>query len=173
MDLASLNEETPTTTTSLPKSDSKVEFRDITVRDYPMTIGDNPCVSYGTPVSLDWDYEEKQPLDLDLYEAERGTRRSLRQMNINYYQRRNILIHKCGFTEEEVQQAKREAKKTKNQRALTSVFVPFGKIEEAGESIIRKTKRAFQRDQNRDQGKFGSTITTSTSAFSLGTLSTI
>jgi hypothetical protein len=141
-------------TSSMKRIDSKVEFQNITVREYDMTIGDNPSVSYGTPVSLDWGYEENAPLDLDIYEAQRGMRRKLKQMNMNYYQRRNMLIHKCGFTEEEVKAAGKQVQKTKNERAVTSSLarsiIPFGIIEDIGESIGRKAKRALKKLKKND-----------------------
>ena len=33
----------------------KVQFRDVWLREYGMVLGDNPAVSHGAPVQLDWD----------------------------------------------------------------------------------------------------------------------
>jgi hypothetical protein len=100
-------------------------------------------------------------------------------MNINSYQRKNMLIHSCGFTEEEVRAAKTEAKKTKNQRAVTTAFarsiIPFGKIEEIGESIGRKAKRAMQKpkESNNNSDRRYWRTARSSSVGSFATLCTI
>ena len=146
----------------MKRSNSKVAFQDVLIREYDTTIGDNPSVSMGTPLSLDWNYQENEPLDLDLYEANRGKRRGMRQMYLNYFQRKNILIHKWGFSEEEVKDAKRQVRKTKSQRDMTSYlmrsFPPLAKMEEAGESLVRKTKRALRRSSK--SGKDSDATTT-------------
>eukprot|EP00980_Cylindrotheca_fusiformis_P028791 scaffold22647_cov145-Cylindrotheca_fusiformis.AAC.1 len=131
---------------SLEKMESnKVNFENVTVREYQQTIGDNPSVSYGTPVSLDWVYEECEPLDLNDYEANRGCRRSSRQMFMNHYQRKNLLIHKCGFTEEEVKAAKYQTNRVRSQRNFSKMiqisFRPLLVLEEIRESAVRKYKR--------------------------------
>ena len=146
----------------MKRSNSKVAFQDVLIREYDTTIGDNPSVSMGTPLSLDWNYQENEPLDLDLYEANRGKRRGMRQMYLNYFQRKNILIHKWGYTEQEVKDAKRQVRKTKSQRDMTSYlmrsFPPLAKMEEAGESLVRKTKRALRRSSK--SGKDSNSRTT-------------
>jgi hypothetical protein len=131
---------------SLKKVNSKVNFELVTVREYQQTIGDNPSVSYGTPISLDWEYEEKEPLDVDLYEAGRGGRRTIRQLFLNHYQRKNTLIHKFGHSEEEVKAAKYRTNKVRSQREVSKMiqrsFRPLVVLEEMRESAVRKCKRS-------------------------------
>jgi hypothetical protein len=124
-----------------------VRFHVIQVREYEQTMGDNPSVSYGPPISLDWDYEELEPVDLEVYEATRGPRRTMRQMMLNYYNRRNILTWRCGFSEEELKVAKHEANKIKRARAMTKALLPAQLFEEVMQSAARKTKRFTQRRQ--------------------------
>lgn len=138
---------------TLRKVDSKVNFQNVVVREYQQTIGDNPSVTYGTPISLDWDYEQNEPLDLNVYEAGRGGRRSMRQMFLNHYQRKNTLIHKCGFSEEEVKAAKYRTNKVRSQREASKLiqrsFRPLVVLEEMKESAVRKCKRRI--DGHRSQ----------------------
>ena len=49
-------------------SKRQVNWGSIRVRDYGRILGENPCCSYGPPLTLDWDYEEYEPLDVDTYE---------------------------------------------------------------------------------------------------------
>lgn len=118
-----------------------VTFDAVRIRSYEQTIGDNPSVSYGPPISLDWDYEEHDPLALDEYEEFRGVRRKPRQMMLNYYNRRNLLMWKYGHSEEELKQAKSEANKIKRSRSFTKALLPAQKLEEIVQSAARKTKR--------------------------------
>lgn len=118
-----------------------VVFHEVLIRNYEQTIGDNPSVSYGPPISLDWEYEEAEPITLDEYEKNRGPRRNTRQMMLNYYNRRNLLTWRCGATEEEMNAAEKEGNKVKGQRSITKAFLPAQKFEEVFQSIRRKTKR--------------------------------
>eukprot|EP00980_Cylindrotheca_fusiformis_P031677 scaffold26778_cov127-Cylindrotheca_fusiformis.AAC.1 len=123
-----------------------VGFRSVIIREYQQTIGDNPSVSYGTPISLDWEYEQCAPLPLTLYEASRlGSKRSMRQLFLNHYQRKNLLIHKYGFSEAEVKAAKYETNRARSQRDKSKMmqisFRPLLVLEEARESAMRKVKR--------------------------------
>ena len=120
---------------------SSVVFHEVVIRNYDQTIGDNPSVSYGPPISLDWAFEENEPILLDDYENNRGPRRNTRQMILNYYNRRNLLMWRCGATEEELKQAEKDVNKIKNSRSLTKALLPAQKLEEALQSFGRKTKR--------------------------------
>lgn len=132
---------TETTTTEANSSIKRnVSFAKIHVRNYDLTVGDNPACHYGTPVSLDWQYTEHEPLELDRYEECRPTRRNARQMHLNCYQRQHILaLHNVPV--EEMKAAKKQVKRIQRQRAVTSYFAPVMKLEDAAESAARKVKR--------------------------------
>lgn len=131
------------------KSKRKIHFGQVCVRDYGMILGDNPCVSYGPPVTIDWDYVEYKALQVDEYEFHRPPRRCLRQMGLNYFQRKHILAL-AGHTEEEFKAVKKSVKKMKMNRYLTTSLVtsalPFNKVEDTIESTVRKCKRLFKDD---------------------------
>jgi hypothetical protein len=120
---------------------SGVVFKDVLIREYDQTVGDNPSVSYGPPISLDWDYKEIASVTLDEYEGGRAERRNLRQMILSYYQRRNLLAWQYGVSEEELKLAKRRANKCKSERAFTNFCIPAMIVETALESARRKAKR--------------------------------
>lgn len=120
----------------------RVSFDAVNIRSYQQTMGDNPAVSYGPPIQLDWDYEEHDSIDIDSYEACRGlSRRNLRQMATSYYQRKTFLEREYGFTEEETRQAKKDANKIKFRREVTKSLLPYMHVEHAIESVGRKVKR--------------------------------
>jgi hypothetical protein len=88
---------TTTTTTDRPRLSRQhhhsVAFSSVVIREYDQTIGDNPSVSYGPPISLDWEYTQLQTVTLEHYEAHRPPRRSMRQMCMNYYTYVSIVIY--------------------------------------------------------------------------------
>mmetsp|Transcript_20487 Transcript_20487/g.44582 ORF Transcript_20487/g.44582 Transcript_20487/m.44582 type:complete len:227 (-) Transcript_20487:112-792(-) len=124
----------------------RVSFDAVKIRSYQQTMGDNPSVSYGPPIQLDWDYEEHNGIDIDAFEADRGlSRRTMRQMHISYYQRKHFLMRECGFTEGEVAKAKKDANKVKFLRDVTRTLLPVMKVEDALESAGRKAKRIISK----------------------------
>jgi len=119
---------------------ARVSFDTIAIREYDQTIGDNPSVSYGPPISLDWSYSSEINVDLEDYETDRPPRRSLRAMRTNYYHRKHILSL-YGHSEDELKETKRMINKAKTQRFVTKYFLPVMKVEDAITSAGRKAKR--------------------------------
>ena len=118
-----------------------IRFDQVHIRAYTQTIGDNPSVSYGPPISLDWTFEELPSEDLEVYETTRPSRRNLRQMMMNYYHRVNLLTWACGVSEQELKRAEKDANRIKRSRSLTKTLLPAQKLEEAWQSVGRKAKR--------------------------------
>jgi hypothetical protein len=121
-----------------------VSFDTIRTRFYDQTIGDHPNVSYGPPISLDWKYEEGETMDVEIYEEKRGKPRKIRQLMLNYYQRKNVLMWSYGFSEEEIKKATRESDKIQFQRAVTKCLLPVSMVEDFVQSAGRKAKRVVK-----------------------------
>eukprot|EP00339_Tiarina_fusa_P002755 CAMPEP_0117010054 /NCGR_PEP_ID=MMETSP0472-20121206/8963_1 /TAXON_ID=693140 ORGANISM="Tiarina fusus, Strain LIS" /NCGR_SAMPLE_ID=MMETSP0472 /ASSEMBLY_ACC=CAM_ASM_000603 /LENGTH=286 /DNA_ID=CAMNT_0004712497 /DNA_START=31 /DNA_END=891 /DNA_ORIENTATION=+ len=134
----------PIETAARPKG-RRVKFDKILIRSYGQTLGDNPSVSYGPPIQLDWDYEQHDALDLDEYEDAHPPRRTLRQMVLSYYHRKNVLTWQYGYSEEVLKKAKKDAERIKMKRSITNTFLPAMFIETAIESAGRKAKRLVGR----------------------------
>lgn len=50
----------------------KVHFHEVHLREYGMVMGDNPAVSHGAPVQLDWEAQtEHDPVHIENYEKAR------------------------------------------------------------------------------------------------------
>jgi hypothetical protein len=77
------------------ESIKSVQFDSIQIREYNIIMGDNPSCSSGPPISLGWQYSQKDPpcgISLELYEVHRkGHRRSPYQMRIPPYVRHQTL----------------------------------------------------------------------------------
>lgn len=107
-----------------------VTFGSVSVREYAIVLGDNPSVSRGAPISLGWDYFSTSMIDLDEYEIERLTKRSMlfrhqgyhNNMMMNHLQRRTIL-RVLGYSDEEINDAAIEAKRTQARRKSSLRFM--------------------------------------------------
>merc|ERR1712060_387815 len=75
-------------------------------------------------------------------EYNRLSRRSLKEMGMNYYMRINLLT-KAGYSEEDFAKSKKLQSKVKTKRAITKTVSQFQfyLVEEAVESAYRKMRR--------------------------------
>lgn len=123
-----------------------IHFGTIEIVELPMVIGDNPS-TIGVPITVDWWYpcdiegdddhdsdqrhtrtrrglvqsipnEYKRILPLDVYEKERSTRRSRKQLHWSRQAREEMLLRQ-GFTEQEMRLAEFEALIIRRSRRLS------------------------------------------------------
>lgn len=93
----------------MSKLDKKLQFGVVQVRLYEMTLGNNPSVSIGPPISLGDDFEALEEFSVEKHERLRSKYRrkpQSHQLTLNYYQRYEIL-HGAGFNDKEIQAAER------------------------------------------------------------------
>jgi hypothetical protein len=124
-----------------PTRRHSVSFDSIKIRFYSQTVGDNPSCSYGTPIQLDWDYEQCDGVTVEEYETNRGKRRNLRQLVLSCYHRHNILSWQYGIPDDELKQAQKQADKIKLKRAITKTLLPVMPFESAIEMASRRAKQ--------------------------------
>lgn len=124
-----------------------ISFTNLEIREYDLTIGDNPSVSYGPPVQLSWQYSQGETRDLEDYESQkmmdrsRG-RRSCCVENISWA-KREAMLKRQGFSQHDIDAKVKEVNKIKQRRSVTRALVATGRTEEALESAGRKLKRFF------------------------------
>lgn len=121
-----------------------VRFNSVQVRLYGQTLGDNPAVTNGAPIQLDWCYNEHPPIDLNLFHAGR-TSRPIRQLVLSRYYRHKILMHWYNFSELEIDNANQEAKKIRKQRQQSQMMSEVVVLEECLYSISRVMKGMFRK----------------------------
>ena len=86
-----------------------VRFANVEIREYPIIAGENPGVSKGVPLSMDWAHICISTNSVDNYEGIRqGNRRSVPQMRRSSGQRIDLLL-KLGFARADIQNASRAA----------------------------------------------------------------
>eukprot|EP00816_Leptocylindrus_hargravesii_P003089 CAMPEP_0196819160 /NCGR_PEP_ID=MMETSP1362-20130617/69268_1 /TAXON_ID=163516 /ORGANISM="Leptocylindrus danicus, Strain CCMP1856" /LENGTH=257 /DNA_ID=CAMNT_0042197535 /DNA_START=55 /DNA_END=828 /DNA_ORIENTATION=+ len=125
---------------------SNVSFTKVQIREYPVTIGDNPSVSAGPPLSIGWDVQEEYHHDLEDYEDGRGPRRETFQMIVPRRTREDML-KQAGHSRKEFASAIRGTIKAKNQRKATVRNLQFAKADEGIEKVARKFKRLFKKKE--------------------------
>lgn len=133
----------------ITESKRHISFHQIIVRDYDMVLGDHPNCSYGPPVSLGWHYLEYEPLDLNEYEYHHSRRRPLRQLVLNSYRRKKMLLTEKAHTLDELNRATKEKNRVQKNRSITRTLVPYWKVEDAFESAGRKLKRIVKKAKGR------------------------
>ena len=120
-----------------------VSFSNIHVRDYEITVGDNPGGMQGTPVSLGWQYQQHAAIGVAEYEQHRPQRRSRQELYLPSGARQDMLLNGSngGLSRSEVVAAEAAADKIRKQRARTKAWIPLQKLEDLVESATRKAKR--------------------------------
>jgi len=97
-----------------------VKFDKVHMREYERTLGDNPAVSAGPPVSLGWHYAPEQELDVEQYESYRPPRRSKQEFAMPAKIREEMLVSEWGCTLPELRIASFDSDRIKGQRLETA-----------------------------------------------------
>ena len=120
-----------------------VEFKDVDILEFQMTLGDHPSACSGPPVRLDWESNPKsKQIALEEYENTRQPRRNRRQLKLSLQQRHNILVKERGFTFEQVKGAWHDSLEIRKQRKETlERGLAMMKWDEVWESTCRKFDR--------------------------------
>ena len=100
---------------TLPSRKKFVRFSDVTLREYPMVVGDNPAVSSGPPVTIDWNYMSEVVISVDQHQSVNRNPRRQQDMILPSYVRKMILIEN-GALDIELEEAEDEAIAIKLQR---------------------------------------------------------
>lgn len=135
---------------SISRTNRRVSFGPIHVRQYERIIGDHPLTKVGVPLGIGWAYyeDERHPqgVSIERYESDRIRRgTSLRATSIT---RKNILQHVFLIPEEELVRAEAQVrawqKKTKNQSEKTqTLYKRMGKkIRKGGMAFLKGMSHA-------------------------------
>ena len=132
-----------TTTSSSPSATGKTEdekphvtFYKVYIREYVQTLGDNPSVSSGPPLTLDWYYnDETKMLTIEEYEATRPERRSKLQLLVPRDLREKILKAECGVSRAQLAKTIRSVKAVQANRRQTVNNLKYAEAEEKAEKV--------------------------------------
>jgi len=133
---------TPKKCESERKKSRSVLFDTIHIREYQVTIGDNPSCKDGPPITLHGNFHNSYVVGLEDYEKSRKERKCRRDMFIDSEVRMD-LIQKNGCTKKEIYARMTAVRRAQNQRQRTITFLPISRFEEALQSASRKLKRCI------------------------------
>ena len=111
------------TATATPKPTQKsVQFSTLEIRTYPVTLGDNPSVSCGPPLTLDWNYTTTHTFGVESYESQRPptSRRKLSEMALPQSLRIELLCEDARISLRTIEAQCREIERCKKQRRRTA-----------------------------------------------------
>lgn len=102
-----------------PKNRS-VKFGNITIREYDVTVGDNPACSVGVPISLGWKYNpHHEKYSVEVYERHRsGQRSDYEDLKLHEFVRLRIL-NEWNVPKSKIKRAERTCRIVKDQRQQT------------------------------------------------------
>lgn len=105
---------------SLSSVSSNVSFGTVEIRNYDITVSDNPSCKNGPAISFGWEYSDyKQKIPIDVFERIRdGKRCSESQLYISTQAREKIL-KLWGVSDAEIQSAHKEREMIQKQREET------------------------------------------------------
>lgn len=138
-----------TSSTSKTKIKRNISFSSVEIRDYDRAIGDNPCVSSGVPLSLDWNYNAATEHDLEEYEnfkESSGGGRTRAEMQMPSLMRSRVL-KEFGASPAEIRKAAREASQVKQGRLKTMT----GKTEFMDKTKSKLKQICVRRNEDREQ----------------------
>jgi hypothetical protein len=125
----------------------------LSIREYPIIMGDSPAAARGVPISIGWEFEDANvDIYIDEYESLRPPRRLKDQLRMESLDRVRLLKSELiGYSRSEICQGIRQVDKDRKQREITRNWMRFSRLEEAVEAIARfimlSTIRRSQRNQ--------------------------
>jgi hypothetical protein len=139
-------EESCSNTTTDSSSKKVVSFGLIQVREYNRVVGDNPTVRIGPPMSIGWEFVQKEAVPVDAYEERKRPRTSdLRMMGS--ITRISILRFEFNVSLEEIRAAEKIVRKIQRQRWQTILQGKMAAaVAYAMESVKRKMHRIFSNE---------------------------
>jgi len=127
----------------------EVAFEDVQIREYPKILGDNPAVSEGAPLTIDWEVTNYYRLNINIYEITREPmrRKSRKKLLVSSKRRLQSLVE-SGYTLQELAETIVEVDKIRAMRYETArangwngPFEMLGGAMQTTGSFIRKAGR--------------------------------
>lgn len=111
-------------------SDLTLSFSTLEIREYYITLGDNPGGTHGPPISLSNDYCEDRTflISIDKYEETRPPRRAKNELYMSGSIRVFTLLKELGYSIKEIQEATKTAQKIRKKRRKSIRSSPIQKM---------------------------------------------
>ena len=121
-----------------------ISFGHVTVRHYDRTVSDNPSVSSGCAIGLDWKYSRT-----DHYESTNDfevntSSRSLSKLKLDRKKRESILKYDWGIPKPVLASTLRGINATKSRRIRTQHNLKWSDLEERWQGAVKKMKKILR-----------------------------
>jgi hypothetical protein len=134
-------------------SGKKVSFSTLQIREYPICVGDNPAVTMGVPITIDWIHDSEVVCTVEEYEEVRPISRSMLELRMPNRCRVNLL-RRLGFSRLEILEGTKQANITRYRRKRTCETLALSPVQEMLERAKRGTLNAtFRRGAKRKERK--------------------
>ena len=127
--------------TAMPDYVTKVKFSSVKIREYPMIPGDNPSVSNGPPLTMDWTASKTFSVAIDRFEDFCKENRQCSLQMAMPAQLRTALLLQAGYTPEVISLATIDADSIRQQRLQTNTSLSLDAAEERIESKEDRYRR--------------------------------
>lgn len=119
------------------KDKLEVSFSTLTIREYPIIVGDNPSSFKGAPLTIGWNFQSETTQSVDDFETNRAPRRYRLDLVLSASDR-DHLLKEAGYARNELIALTRPVNISRNQRKQTNAMQHFDSWHEASEAITRK-----------------------------------
>jgi hypothetical protein len=137
-------------------SSQTVQFDQVTIQEYAVIPGDNPAVSSGPPLALDWDPINRFTTNVNTFEKlRRGRRRRHVQMKMPTKMRVAFLLQQ-QYSFDEIDTSAHEAGIVRKQRIDTINSLGTAEFEERIESLRKMISKPFRRKKSKDDDEMRS-----------------
>jgi hypothetical protein len=130
----------------------RVFFSTIEIKEYAIIPGDNPAVTKGVPLTIDWIPSQPLSCSIDDYEKQLPTARSQMEICMPASQRYDLL-RRNGFERFEIMNCSKHAAIIRNKRKGTASCYRLEPVLERFERMIRATKNATWNHSSKQKEK--------------------
>ena len=118
-------------------SSKSVKFGNISIREFDVTVGDNPACSSGVPISLSWNYNPvHEEFPVEVFENYRdGQRCTPDELKLSERVRYQMLVDEWKVSKSKIARAERQCRQTKNERQESLESLQFDEIRDGDEDI--------------------------------------
>ena len=139
----------------LEKHDLKkltVSFSDITVREFPITFGDNPATPIGPPLTIEWEYQSEKTVSVAEYEEMRPKRRRGDEMIIPSKDRHGMLM-KAGFSRSEIVKLTKDVNIARQRHKRTAQTLDLAGLQLLSEGLTKNAMNllSFGRSKRKER----------------------
>ena len=123
----------------------KVRFSTVEIRKYEIILGDNPAVSKGPPITIDWKPFARTILRVDTHIKMNPRRRLKPKEMVLPLFHRDLLLKNSGYSRNDLLEATKQCNIIKGQRSATVRKLQMAYVEEFSETMKKKVKKTFFR----------------------------